>query len=95
MTSLKISAMASAQARSRVRLVAMMPPKGAWRSVAKARSQASRRDSLTDAAGVGVFEDGEGGRFGGELGDQGGGGGQVEDVVVGEFLAVAVARRIR
>jgi hypothetical protein len=42
MTSLKISATASAQSKSSGRLTAMMPPKGACRSVASAFSQASR-----------------------------------------------------
>ena len=42
-TSLKISAIASAHGKSSVRLTAMMPPNGACRSVANARSQASRK----------------------------------------------------
>jgi hypothetical protein len=43
MTSLKISEIAAAQSASRVLLVAIIPPKGAWLSVAKALSQASRK----------------------------------------------------
>ena len=87
MTSLKISLMARASGSVRVRLQMMMPPKGACLSVAKALSQAALQVGIgADAAGVGVLEDGDGGL--GEFLDELGGGGDIEDVVEGEFLAV-------
>ena len=88
-TSLKISAIASAQAASSARFTAMMPPNGACRSVANALSQASRRlVALPDAARIGVLENRQRRRIVRELRDQARRRRQVENVVVGKFLAV-------
>src|ERR1019366_575260 len=73
MTSLKISEIASAQAGSRAQFNTMMPPNGAWRSVASALSQTAR---------VHVFEDGQRGRVGRKFRDQARRGSQVQDVIV-------------
>ena len=65
----------------------MIPPKGACLSVAKALSQAFAQVRVgADAARVGVLENRH--RRLGELRDQRRRRGDVEDVVVGEFLAV-------
>ena len=67
----------------------MMPPKGACLSVAKALSQASRRlSALADAAGIHVLENRQRRGVAGKFGDQGRGGGEVQNVVIGKFLAV-------
>ncbi len=92
MTSLKISEIALASARVSGRLQIMMPPKGACLSVAKRLVPGRAKIRVgAHAAGVCVLEDGDG-RFG-ELGDERGGGADVEDVVIGELLALELLER--
>ena len=86
-TSLKISLIARARSSVSGRLQMMMPPKGACLSVANAFSHASRKIGVgADAAGVGVLEN-RNGRLR-KFVDEFRGGGNVQDVVEGEFLAV-------
>ena len=90
-TSTKICAIASAVAASSGRLSATMPPKALTGSQASALSQASRRLAADrGAARVGVLDDRDGRR--GEFGDQLEGGVGVGVVVVGQLLALELAR---
>ena len=91
MTSTKIFAIASAVAASSGRFSATMPPKALTGSQASALSQASRRlRADRGAARVGVLDDRD--RRLGELGDQLVGGVGVGVVVVGQLLALDLAR---
>ena len=74
----------------------MMPPNGAWRSVANALSHASRRlGALADAAGIRVLQDRQRRRVVGEFRDQTRRRGEVQNVVVGKLLAVQLLEIIR
>ncbi len=85
-TSVKISEMTRASPMPRGRLQTMTPPKGAWRSVSKAFSQARRRSfsSAPTPQGLVCFRIRDGGTA--EFEDQFPGRGDVEHVRVAELL---------
>ena len=76
------------------RFTAMMPPNGACLSVANALSHASRRvRALPDAARIRVLENRQRRRVVREFGDQIRRRRQIQNVVVGKFLAVKLLEK--
>jgi hypothetical protein len=85
-TSEKISAMASARPLSTVRLATMMPPNGPAVGLEGLVPGFEEGVGRSHAAGVGVLQDADRGAL--ELADEVGRGGDIEDVVIAEFLAL-------
>ena len=95
MTSLKISAMASAHAPSSGRFTAMMPPNGACLSVANALSHASRKFAPWPTPhGLVCFKIASVGGSSENSADQVRRRGQIQNVVVGKFLPVQLLEKL-
>ena len=95
MTSLKISAMAAAHAPSSGWFTAMMPPNGACLSVANALSHASRKFAPWPTPhGFVCFKIASVGASVAEFRDQSCRRRQIQNVVVGKFLAVELFEKL-
>ena len=94
-TSLKISDMAAAVSPSSGWLTAIIPPYGAWRSVAKAFCQASAKVFPCPAPhGFVCFRIASVGASPFEFRDEACGSGQIQNVVIGELFAVELLEEL-